>query len=89
MALGARGGAVLKSVMGEALGLVGIGAAIGVVAALAFSKLLSNLLYGIAPSDQWSIAAAIFLMISVSTLAAYLPARRASRVDPSVALRYE
>jgi len=89
MALGARRSNVLWLVMRDVLALVAIGLAIGVPAALASERLISGLLYGIAPIDPLSLAAAAGILAVVAGVAAYLPARRASMVDPSTALRYE
>ena len=89
MALGARREDVVRLVMRESMVLVAIGVAIGLGAALAARRLVETLLFGIAASDGRSIAAAITAMIVVSAIAGYLPARRASRVDAMVALRYE
>jgi predicted permease len=89
MALGAPRATVLWLVMRDVLGPVIIGLAIGVPAALASSRLVSGMLYGLPSVDPLSIATAAVVLIAVAGLAAYLPARRASRVDPCVALRYE
>ena len=89
MALGAPRGQVLRMILGESLWLVGIGVAVGLVAALAAGRLITTLLFGLAPSDALTVSAAILTMTVVSLVAAYLPARRASRVDPMIALRYE
>jgi len=69
--------------------LVIVGIVIGVGVALGTSHFIETLLFGLAPTDVFSMAAAILLMIAVSALAGYLPARRASRVDPMVALHQE
>src|SRR5262245_60277548 len=89
MALGAQARDVVVLVMRETMLLVVIGVAIGLAAALASTRLGSTLLYGLSPTDPLTIALATMLLIGVAALAAYLPARRASRVDPLVALRYE
>jgi ABC-type antimicrobial peptide transport system permease subunit len=89
MALGARGADVVRMVMKETMMLVTIGMAVGLGAALATTRLISSLLFGLTPNDPATIAAAALLMISVAALAGYLPARRASRVDPMTALRCE
>jgi putative ABC transport system permease protein len=89
MALGAAGQDVLRLVMREAMTLVAAGVAIGVAGAIAASRLVSTLLFGLAPTDPMTMAAAMTVMALVSALAGYVPARRASRVDPMVALRYE
>jgi predicted permease len=89
MALGARGADVVRMVMRETMLLVAIGMAIGLGAALATTRLISSLLFELTPNDPATIAAAALLMIAVAALAGYLPARRASRVDPMAALRCE
>ena len=89
MALGAQREDVLRLVMQESMTLVGVGMAIGLAAAVAASRLVTTLLFGLAPTDPRSIALALIAMIAVSTVAGYLPARRASRVDPMTALHYE
>jgi predicted permease len=89
MALGARRQDVVRLVMSESMALVVGGIAIGVAIALAASQLVAKLLFGLSPTDILSIATAVLVMICVSIVAAYLPARRASRVDPMVALHAE
>ena len=89
MALGARGRSVLWLVLREALMLVVIGLVIGVVTSLAVTKTAASLLYELKPNDPLTIALATLLLAAVAALAGYLPARRASRVDPMVALRDE
>jgi ABC-type antimicrobial peptide transport system permease subunit len=89
MALGAQRQDVLRLVMRESMILVAIGVATGVGIALASSGLVSTLLFGLPPRDIRSMLLAIGVMVAVSALAGYLPARRASRVDPMVALHYE
>jgi ABC-type antimicrobial peptide transport system permease subunit len=75
--------------MRESLVLVAAGVAIGVGAAIAASRLVASLLFGLTPTDPLAMAGAIVVMLLVSALAGYLPARRASKVDPMVALRCE
>jgi predicted permease len=89
MALGAQRQDVLRLVMRESMLLVTIGAVIGVGVALFASRFVATLLYGLAGTDPLSVAIATIVMIGVSALAGFLPARRASRVDPMVALRYD
>jgi predicted permease len=89
MALGARPGDVVRMVMREGAKLVVSGLALGVAAALALARLLTGLLYGVEPTDAGALAAAAGLLAVVATAACYLPARRATRVAPSVALRSE
>src|SRR5581483_9714248 len=85
MALGASRDAVIGMVMRESIVLVTMGVVIGAAAALGAGRFVATLLYGLAPNDPATIAAAAALMIAVSVLAGYLPARTASRVDPMVA----
>ncbi len=87
MALGADRSSVLRLVIGEGLGLALAGAAVGVALALGLSRLISTMLFGVRPSDPLSYAAIVVLLIGAATLASWLPARRASRVDPTEALR--
>jgi predicted permease len=89
MAIGAERSSIVRMVLGEALLLALIGIVIGIPTALAASRLISTMLYGLKPTDPFTLAAATLLMIGVAALAGHLPARRASRVDPIVALRYE
>ncbi|HYL64080.1 MAG TPA: ABC transporter permease [Candidatus Methylomirabilis sp.] len=89
MALGARPRDVMRLVIGKAAILAGLGVAIGVGAALGLSRLMTSLLYQVKPTDPWIFAGAALLVLIVAMLAAYVPARRAMRVDPMVALRYE
>ena len=89
MALGAQRTDVLRLVMRESMLLVTLGVVIGAGVALASSGLIEKLLYGLPPRDARSMLLAIGVMVAVSAIAGYLPARRASRVDPMVALHYE
>jgi putative ABC transport system permease protein len=87
MALGADRPAVQRLVLGHALRLAGIGAVIGVVPALIVSRLMASLLWGVPPADPLSLVAAALALPAVAALAAYLPGRRAARLDPAVTLR--
>jgi ABC-type antimicrobial peptide transport system permease subunit len=89
MALGAQRGDVLRLVMRESMILVAVGVVIGVGAALWASRLVSTQLFGLPGTDMVTIAAAVGTMVLVSAPAGFLPARRASGVDPMVALRYD
>ena len=89
MALGAQGRSVLWLVLREALLLVVIGLAIGVLASLAVTKTAASLLYELRPNDPLTIVLATLILSAVALLAGYLPARRAARVDPMIALRDE
>ena len=89
MALGAQRRDVLWHVLRETLLLVAIGLCIGLPAALASTRLIRNQLFGLKPTDPFASSAATLVLVVVAVFAGYLPARRASRVDPMVALRYE
>ena len=87
MALGARTGAVQAMVVRQSLDVAAIGLIVGLVAALATTRLLSTLLFGVTPTDPLALAAATLLLLALAAIASYGPARRASRVDPAEALR--
>jgi predicted permease len=89
MALGAGAGNVLWMVLRETLLLVGVGLAIGIPAALASTRLIASQLFDLSPYDPLTLSVSSLLLIAVAALAGFIPARRASRVDPMVALRYE
>ena len=89
MALGARSRDVLSLVLREALLLVLVGVAVGLPAVFAATRFASTLLFGLTPTDPVSLSLAALLMFAVAMTAGYLPARRATKVDPLVALRYE
>jgi len=89
MALGAPRRDVFRLVVGQGLKLAGIGITIGVVAAFGLARLMSSLLYGISVTDFETFAGVSILLAFVAFVACYIPARRAMRVDPIIALRYE
>jgi putative ABC transport system permease protein len=89
MALGARSGAVVWLVLRETLLTVGLGIGLGTPAALLLGRTIGSLIYGLKPSDPVTVSGSVLILGVVATLAGYLPARRASKVDPMVALRHE
>jgi ABC-type antimicrobial peptide transport system permease subunit len=89
LALGAQGGRVIAMILGETLGLVAAGLALGGALAYAASRLIDSRLYGVAPQDPLTLIASTALLALVAAAAAYLPARRASRLDPMAALRQQ
>ena len=89
MALGAARKNVLSMILRETLGLTSIGIALGLACALAASQLIANMLYGVSAQDPVTLAAASVVLSGVAVVAGWIPARRAMRVDPMVALRYE
>jgi len=88
-ALGATRRDILRMVVGEGLLLTLMGVGVGVAVALGLTRLLTGLLYGVRPRDPLTFVALALLLIIVALLAVYVPARRATSVDPMVALRYE
>jgi putative ABC transport system permease protein len=89
MALGAQRRDVIKLILGQSLRLTLGGLAVGLVSALALTRVMSGLLYDVKPNDPLTFAAGALLLAAVATLACYIPARRATKVDPLIALRYE
>jgi ABC-type antimicrobial peptide transport system permease subunit len=89
MALGASHKSVLRLVVGQGMVLALIGVAIGVVASFFLTKFMATLLFGVSATDPLTFVAISGLLIGVSILASFIPARRAMKVDPMVALRYE
>ena len=89
MALGAERGRVLRLVVGGGVGLAGLGLAIGIAAALLLTRLMTDLLYGVPATDPLTFVGVSAVLGASSILACYVPARRATKIDPMVALRYE
>jgi ABC-type antimicrobial peptide transport system permease subunit len=89
MALGATSGKVVGSVVGQALSLVAIGLCGGLVVALLLTRFVASMLFGVTSTDPLTYTVTALSLIAVGLIAAYVPARRASRVDPMVALRHE
>ena len=89
LALGAQPGRVFSIVVGQGVRIAGIGILLGLIAAAVVTRVMASLLFGVRPMDPLTFAAVPLLLIGVASLACYVPARRATRVDPMVALRYE
>jgi putative ABC transport system permease protein len=89
VALGARPASVLRLIVGQGVILAVIGVAVGLAGAFALTRLLATLLFGVTPTDMTTMAAVVVVLAGTAVLASYLPARRAMRVDPSIALRAE
>jgi putative ABC transport system permease protein len=89
MAVGAGPVDLIRLVIHEGLPLILIGLVIGVACALGTTQVLSSLLYGIGPTDPLTFIGVSLLLVGVAVAASYIPARRATKVDPMVALRYE
>ena len=89
MALGAHPSEILNLVLRGGAQLTFVGVVLGIAGALALTRFLANQLFGVQPHDPATFAAVAILLAAVALLACYLPARRATKVDPMVALRYE
>jgi ABC-type antimicrobial peptide transport system permease subunit len=89
MALGAQRGTVLRLVLGEGMKMAMTGVVLGIVAAAGLTRFMSQLIYGVSAADPVTFAGVIIVLTAVAFAACYVPARRAMKVDPLVALRYE
>jgi ABC-type antimicrobial peptide transport system permease subunit len=89
MALGAERGNVLHLVLGDAGKMVLLGVGIGLTAVFGLTRWMASMLFGVSPTDAMTLAGVTLVLVAVSMFACYLPARRATRVDPIIALRYE
>jgi putative ABC transport system permease protein len=89
VALGAEQFDVMRPVLGQGIILTALGVSIGFAGALALTRFLSSLLYGVKPTDPLTFIAVALIMTAVALLASFIPARRATKVDPMIALRYE
>jgi ABC-type antimicrobial peptide transport system permease subunit len=89
VALGASQGQVLRLVVARGLAIAGVGATVGLAASFALTKSLAGMLYGVSATDPLVFAGAPLVLIAVAAVASWVPARRAMRIDPLAALRYE
>ena len=89
MALGARRTDVLRAVLGQGLKLILIGVLVGIAGAVALTRILSSLLYDVTPTDPLTLLAVSGILMAIALVASYIPARRAAKIDPMAALRYE
>jgi putative ABC transport system permease protein len=89
MALGARPRDILQDVLGQGGKMATAGVALGLVASLGLTRLMTSMVFGVSVTDPLTYAAVVVILLAVAVLACWIPARRAMRVDPMVALRYE
>jgi putative ABC transport system permease protein len=89
VALGAESGDVLRMILGQGLRTIFVGVATGIIGSLALTRTVETLLFGVTATDPLTFGGVTVLLIAAALLACYVPARRATKVDPLVALRYE
>jgi putative ABC transport system permease protein len=89
MAIGAQLRDVFKPILGHGMKLALIGVGIGLVGAFGLTRLMETMLFGVEPTDATTFASISFLLITIALLACYLPGRRATKVEPTISLRYE
>jgi putative ABC transport system permease protein len=89
MALGAQQGEVLRMVLGKGFVLLIVGIIVGLFGSFGLTRLLANQIWGVSATDPWTFGAVVTLVVGVGLAACYYPARRATQVDPLIALRYE
>jgi len=89
VALGAASGEVLRMILGQGLRTIFVGVAIGIAGSLALTRTVESLLFAVTPTDPLTFGAVTLLLVGAALLACFIPARRATKVDPMVALRYE
>jgi putative ABC transport system permease protein len=89
VALGAHSGDVLRMILNQGLRTILIGVAIGIAGSLALTRTVESLLFGVTPTDPLTFGSVTLLLVAAALLACFIPARRATKVDPMVALRYE
>ena len=89
LALGAQVSDILKMILGQGMAVIGVGLVLGLVSAFALMRLLRSLLFGVGENDPVTFVAISVVLLLVALLACYFPARRATKVDPLTALRYE
>ena len=87
LALGASPGAVLREIIGQGMRVTAIGIAVGLVGAVVIASALNRVLVGVSATDPWTLAGVALLLALVAALACYIPARRATQIDPAIALR--